>query len=430
MIHNQTSEIIYELTPPVPGSFVIPYPYQRTEHIQAFFQTYHDGAMPYYTDTELVYGVGYTVSDPAIDNTGGTLTLIAAVPAGASRLKIRRHTLLTQELALENGARLDAKLLEKAFDKQMLVSQENLLFPEEFHEFKSDTNSAFAVLQEELSIETSERQQTDTQERASRINADAAEAAARAQVYTTLDNAITNEYQVRIQADNALQANITAEQVRAENAEQAISEEVSALQGVQDDYVKKEYALDKSTTPTYQMLKAVTWTTDASGHVTLHAWMRDLSGVIEADIEDDLVAPLASESSDGVMPKESFATIEQLVTQVSTLIGSIIPRGEIPQSTEDVTQEILTAYIQDVYGRLPQQGDALKDVDNLTWVFGGNSLWVQWGDSTVAQATNDDGETLGILGTVKGKNLDGYVFIENDGSIPDSTKVSLIWRCK
>jgi hypothetical protein len=54
---------------------------------------------------------------------------------------------------------------------------------------------------------------------------------------------------------------------------------------------------------------------------------------------------LASATADGIMPKESFNTIQDLVTKVASLSGAIIPKGTIQLHTAAVTQEALTAFV-------------------------------------------------------------------------------------
>ncbi|GBR72809.1 hypothetical protein NO1_0273 [Candidatus Termititenax aidoneus] len=229
---------------------------------------------------------------------------------------------------------------------------------------------------------------------------------------TELDQKTTAEVTRATSAENTIAGNLSSEVTRATAAEALKANTAD----VESAYVKKSYALNGGTNPTYQMLKAITWNTDSYGHLQLHAWMRDLSGTTTTDIEDDFTPPLASSTGDGIMPKETFATVADLVNKVAALLGAIIPRGEIPEGTAEVTQEILTEYIEDTYERDPQAGDGIKDADNLTWVYNG-SLWIKWGNDQVGQATNDDGQTTGSMGIVKGKNTDGYVFVENDGTL-------------
>jgi hypothetical protein len=244
-------------------------------------------------------------------------------------------------------------------------------------------------------------------------------------VKTYIDNSVSGE-STRAQLAETANASAAAGALSAAQTAQATGSEAlgkanAALPAAtaESDYVKKAYTLNGGGSPTYQMLKAITWTTDLSGHLTLHAWMRDLSGVTTTDIEDDLVPPLASGTADGVMPHETFSTVQDLVTKVAALTGSVIPKGTIQEHTADVTDALLTAFV----GGSPAQGWGVKDLDNVTWVYeAGDDEWVQWGDGEIAQATNDDDTDpmdpiTGILGLVKGKNLDGYVFVENDGTL-------------
>jgi hypothetical protein len=352
------------------------------------------------------------------------------------------------------------------------------IFPEGLDTFnqilKGDTITSLETNRQSSAIERLERKVgiDDSQDEDSLDKKIATETGRATTAEQTLQSNINSEASTRGNADNTLQENIEAETARATDAEETIAENLSAevtrataaeadlqsdkadvtdleaettrateaeetiaenlaaevtratgvealkanVADVENIYIKKSYALNNGSEPTYQMLKAITWNTDSSGHIQLHAWLRDLSGITEADIEDDFVPPLASPTADGIMPKETFATVADLVNKVSALLGAIIPRGEIPEQTAEVTQEILTQYIEDTYEREPQSGDGIKDADNLTWVYNGG-LWIKWGNDQVGQATNDDDGVIGSMGIVKGKNADGYAFVESDGTL-------------
>jgi hypothetical protein len=93
------------------------------------------------------------------------------------------------------------------------------------------------------------------------------------------------------------------------------------------------------------MLKAITRKLDEDGHLVMEALKRDLSGTVTKDIITDTAMLLASDSQDGIMPQESFATIQDLVNKVAALTGSIIPKGTIQEHTADVTQKDLTTFV-------------------------------------------------------------------------------------
>jgi copper(I)-binding protein len=71
-----------------------------------------------------VYGTDYTASPPAKDDTGGTLTLLTELPAGAADILIRRKTPVTQEIELHDNSRIHAKTIEEMADKVTMEVQE------------------------------------------------------------------------------------------------------------------------------------------------------------------------------------------------------------------------------------------------------------------------------------------------------------------
>jgi hypothetical protein len=171
-----------------------------------------------------------------------------------------------------------------------------------------------------------------------------------------------------------------------------------------------EYVKIASTGADGKMIKLVSWKTDSDGHVQLNVSSRDLSNPAAAAGNEDLALPVASSLKDGIMPAEAYTAVQTLIAQVAALQGSIIPRGTIQAHTNAVTSPLLTGTVVEAKGSPPTRGDAIKDLDNVTHVYNG-SAWVMWGDGEIELATQS---TAGI---VLGKNADGYIFVNPDGSM-------------
>lgn len=126
---------------------------------------------------------------------------------------------------------------------------------------------------------------------------------------------------------------------------------------------------------------------------------------------------LASATKGGQMPKESFQQIQQNTTDIAQLqgIGTVWTTTQaLPQSASQ--SDILTAY-QSVSGNTqPNPNDSLISLNpstmnyEWTWIQAQNQ-WVFRGQSNVSLQTNS---TPGI---VQGQNVNGKIFVENDGTM-------------
>lgn len=169
---------------------------------------------------------------------------------------------------------------------------------------------------------------------------------------------------------------------------------------------------------------------DGTSHDERLAWVSDVVSQIASavadealraqGVESDLADSIAEEATareDGDTSIQT--TVDSIIDQVQlnteqigALVGAIIPRGDIAQHTEDIIghTDLLTTFIDDNFSREPAQGDAVKDLDNVTWVFS-DSIWIQWGNDNVNIAT------LNAAGIVLSSSTDGQVFVEADGKM-------------
>ena len=130
---------------PFPSQFIIPFVYNKKEHIQCCWQRTIAEKLPYEEKHWLQYGIDYTVSDIGKQDTGGTLTIIKTIPPEAKQIVIRRVTPKTQEVDLHNGARLPAELIETIGDKATMQVQEiteQTISVDDKNEMQRTTNEA------------------------------------------------------------------------------------------------------------------------------------------------------------------------------------------------------------------------------------------------------------------------------------------------
>jgi hypothetical protein len=101
----------------------------------------------------LIYSVDYIVDDPDLNDVGGTLHLLVSAPTEAKYLLIRRETLFTQEVAMENGQRIVARTVEGIVDKVTMEAQElrqQMLSKDDYDKLVVAYAEAFAALTERI----------------------------------------------------------------------------------------------------------------------------------------------------------------------------------------------------------------------------------------------------------------------------------------
>lgn len=109
---------------PFPSEFVIPFVYDKQDHIKCCWQLVTTGPLTHEEKHWLEYGSDYTVTKITDQDTGGTLTLLTQLPQEAEQLIIRRVTPKTQEIDIHNGGRMTAELIEGIGDKAIMLIQE------------------------------------------------------------------------------------------------------------------------------------------------------------------------------------------------------------------------------------------------------------------------------------------------------------------
>jgi hypothetical protein len=186
-----------------------------------------------------VYGTDYTASPPAQDDTGGTLTLLTELPAGAAEILIRRKTPATQEIDLHDNSRLRAKTIEDMADKVTMEAQEikNMAATkDDLQDILGEANVAVETekeqrigtddeLNQKIETETQEREEADgTLDRKIETETAAREAAQEQEV-TDRDAAIERAMDMEAAARDAA---VAAERTQRRDADSALGGKIRA----------------------------------------------------------------------------------------------------------------------------------------------------------------------------------------------------------
>jgi hypothetical protein len=166
-------------------AFVIPFIYNAQEDIECAWQRKISNKMPYWEKHWLVYGKDYSVNPLTEQDTGGILTMLNPLPAGAQQLVIRRVTPKTQAVDLNDNMKLRAELIESIGDKVTMAIQEisqQYINKDNIEEIKDEINKTIETAQKEIEIllarqiehEAAVRQAADDYEAAARQAGDSA----------------------------------------------------------------------------------------------------------------------------------------------------------------------------------------------------------------------------------------------------------------
>jgi hypothetical protein len=235
MVATEQSSVSYALAAGV-TQYGVPFPYRAAADVRAEYRREIAAGVWVRAGGELTQGVDYTVSAPSDLITGGTAVFLAGPPAGAARIYIWRRTPETQEKEFENGARLDAKVLERAFDKGMMVSQEHGGRLDAAEEELEAVKEELEDVRGDLNTEAAARIAADQAEAAARRAADQAEAQARlaadqAERFRALDAELSLQHQISAEALARLsgdQAEAAARQSAVSAVQQAAASETAA----------------------------------------------------------------------------------------------------------------------------------------------------------------------------------------------------------
>ena len=262
--------------------------------------------------------------------------------------------------------------------------------------------NAKSVLRGELATERSERIAEDTN--------------LQRQIDTKASNAaLATETQARIAADSGLQRQIDT---KASDADLATETQARIAA---DTNLQQQINAKASNAALAAEMQARIDNTIAAISVDFSQSPHSITIMKSNYAEITTTAEVASEFSDGLMPKESFSEIAALRNEVDSLTATaFVPLGML--SIDDETFAAMsdaerTQQVSDDTGRSSFNiNNAVATTDNSTWIVSSIDpvAWIQWGTAnmTVSPATN---ETLGI---VQGDaNTSGKVAVENDGTM-------------
>lgn len=169
-----------------------------------------------------------------------------------------------------------------------------------------------------------------------------------------------------------------------------------------------QYRLKNIDTKLPTAIKEVEMIADASTvtHKATH-----ISGTAESD-----ALPVVSRTQAGIMSASVYAAMEDVIanntSRISVLEQSALTYDISGLVSADPTNAEISAAFQQKYPNIPiQPGIRVADYNNAHFWQYGNNMWILLTQINIQTATNDS------LGTVKGSDTDGKVFVETDGSM-------------
>ena len=169
-----------------------------------------------------------------------------------------------------------------------------------------------------------------------------------------------------------------------------------------------QYRLKDIDTKLPTAIKEVEIVADASTvtHKATH-----ISGTAESD-----ALPVVSREQAGIISASVYAAMEDVIanntSRISVLEQSALTYDISGLVSADPTNAEISAAFHQKYPNIPiQPGIRVADYNNAHFWQYGNNMWILLTQINIQTATNDS------LGTVKGSNTDGKVFVETDGSM-------------
>ena len=169
-----------------------------------------------------------------------------------------------------------------------------------------------------------------------------------------------------------------------------------------------QYRLKNIDTKLPTAIKEVEMIADASTvtHKATH-----ISGTAESD-----ALPVVSRTQAGIMSASVYAAMEDVIanntSRISVLEQSALTYDISGLVSANPTNAEISAAFQQKYPNIPiQPGIRVADYNNAHFWQYGNNMWILLTQINIQTATNDS------LGTVKGSDTDGKVFVETDGSM-------------
>lgn len=215
-----------------------------------------------------------------------------------------------------------------------------------------------------------------------------------------LANELAEEIEHRLTAEAQLGQRITNETTRAEDAEEALAEDVGEVDDKLDHSVRVARTGNDFTTE--------------GNVVTLHKKFRNLKTGDEDETTETM--GLADSTKAGFMTKEQVQALAQAQTDIEMLKGQAIrlsyTEKESPTAGEIRLFVIAAGYTDETkWSRIDVVNMHVGANQNHVWrYFDNTDLWKDTGLDTVIQFTNE------YAGVIKGAAVDGKVYAEADGT--------------
>lgn len=238
-------------------------------------------------------------------------------------------------------------------------------------------------------------------ETANRQNADAA----LEQSITTVSNGLSTEITNRQNADNSLQGNITAEATARGNADTALGNRLTAVEGiaataVQPADINRVVTADVALDPTI-----------STSTIQINESKVNLS--TGATTSENIILPVASTTQAGIINSATFDAIAANTNDLNAIMNGAVAITGLSASPSQ--SDLTTAWIAQTNLPALINRASIYDVDN-------DKVWTYYtNDATWHAASNTSQVTINTFtnsteGTIKGSTSAGQVYAENDGT--------------
>lgn len=351
-----------------------------------------------YSRTEIDYGDDYEFLEEPTSTSGGKIKFPAtgstqAVLRSGDKLCIMRDSELGNDFVFSNQTRLLPQSVEDADDSlslQILDLSNKLAMSVQASPF--DTRTPKERMKEIV----------DELRKAQNILVGL-------EMFEDIPGLIATEKQERIEQDSALAGSISANKSDADSKigelNDALEEEKRARESADGNLININNLNSAYTSITLE---------DEASEVKMRLARRyTATGNYEASY---LTFPVASEARHGVMPKEAYKSLTELISRVSTLEGGqaktyAIYMGEGPFTQQDY-QDAWELAAGAADGATPPDGTKISNLTTNIDIqyFASQSAWIER-QTYIPLATHDS------TGAVKGSNTNGKIAVEQDGSM-------------
>lgn len=351
-----------------------------------------------YSRTEIDYGDDYEFLEEPTGTSGGKIKFPAtgstqAVLRSGDKLCIMRDSELGNDFVFSNQTRLLPQSVEDADDSlslQILDLSNKLAMSVQASPF--DTRTPKERMKEIV----------DELRKAQNILVGL-------EMFEDIPALMATERQERIEGDSALAGSISANK---SDADSKIGELNDALETEKAERVSADNtSVKKATVPTV-VIGGNVQSTSSSVSILFNK----ISTNTGEPANTTVPLPVASEAQHGIMPKEAYKNLTDLISRVSTLEGGqaktyAIYMGEGPFTQQDY-QDAWELAAGAADGATPPDGTKISNLTTNIDIqyFASQGAWIER-QTYIPLATHDS------TGAVKGSNTNGKIAVEQDGSM-------------